>query len=85
MSSSTLIDSLKFTFMGFFEVRKGRWGGLVDFMYLNVGGSESQTRSLSVLGHPLPVGVTANLDTDIKGSIVTLGGSTPPSQSPPCR
>ena len=56
------------------EVRKGRWGGLVDFMYLNVGGSETQTRNLTVLGHPLPVGVTANLDLDLKGSIVTLGG-----------
>ncbi len=74
VSSSTLIDSLKFTFMGFFEVRKGRWGGLVDFMYLNVGGSESQTRNLTVLGRPLPDGATANLDLDLKGSILTLAG-----------
>ena len=38
------------------------------------GGSESQTRNLTVLGRPPPVGVTGNLDLDIKGSVVTFGG-----------
>lgn len=74
VNASTVISNLKFTFMGLIEARKGRWGGLVDVMYLNVGGSKSQTRDLSVAGRPLPIGATANLNLDIKGSIVTLGG-----------
>ncbi len=74
VSASNIIDSLKFTFMGTFEARKGRWGGLVDFMYLNLGGSQTETRNLTVLGRPLPIGATADLDLDLKGSILTLGG-----------
>ena len=75
VNANTLISNLKFTFMGWLEARKGRWGGFVDFMYLNVGGSDSRTRDLSVAGRPLPIGATASLDLDVKGSIVTLAGA----------
>ena len=54
---------------------QGALGGFVDFMYLNVGGSNSQTRDLSVAGRPLPIGATANLDLDVKGSITTVAGA----------
>ena len=66
--------NLKFALMGLVEVRKGRWGGLVDAMYMNIGSSESQTRNLTVAGNPLPAGATANLDFDLKGFVVTLAG-----------
>ena len=74
VDASNLISNLEFAFMGFFEARRGRWGGFVDFMYLDVNGSSSQTRNFDIRGHPLPGGVTANLNLDLKGTIVTLAG-----------
>ena len=43
-------------------------------MYLDVNGSSSGTRNFDIRGHQLPGGVTANLDLNLKGSIVTLAG-----------
>ncbi len=63
VDASQIIDSLKFTFMGTFEARKGRWGIFTDVVYLDVGASKSQTRDLIVDGHPLPVGITADATT----------------------
>ena len=74
VDADTLFDNLKFAFMGFFEARKARWGGFVDFMYLDVGGDSTQTRNLTIRGQPLPLGVTANLNSDLKGSVVTFAG-----------
>lgn len=74
VDASSIISNLKFTFMGFLEARKGRWGGFVDLLYLNVGGDSSKTRDVNVDGHPIPIGVTADLNLDIKGTILTLAG-----------
>ena len=74
VDASNLISDLDFAFMGFFEARKGRWGGFVDYMYLDVSGGSSGTRNFDIRGHQLPGGVTANLDLNLKGSIVTLAG-----------
>ena len=70
-----ILDALKFTFMGTFEARKGRWGLFTDVIYLNVGGSKSKTRDVIVDGHPLPVGVTADAQLDIKSWVWTLAGT----------
>ena len=43
-------------------------------MYLDVGGDSTQTRNLTIRGQPLPLGVTANLNSDLKGSVVTFAG-----------
>jgi len=50
---------------------------------MNIGNSTSQTRDLSVGGRPLPVGATANLDLDLKGSIITLAGEYAAVADPP--
>jgi hypothetical protein len=71
------IDSildLKFTFMGSFEVRRGVWGGYTDLIYLDVGGSKTNTQSLA-LGGVIPGAATANVDLDLKGSLWTLAGT----------
>jgi hypothetical protein len=70
----TILDHLKFTFMGSFEARKGQWGAFTDLIYLNVGGSKSQTRDVNIGGLPLPGGVTADLNLDIKSTIWTIAG-----------
>ena len=75
VDASTLIDNLKFTFMGTFEAQKGRWGFMTDLIYLNVGGSNNNTRNVSVDGHPLPIGVSTNLDLDLKGAVWELAGT----------
>src|SRR5437899_6519742 len=75
VDASQIIDSLKFTFMGTFEARKGAWGVFTDVIYLDVGGSKSKTRDLTVDGHPIPVGVTADASLDLKSLIWTLVGS----------
>jgi len=75
VDASQIIDSLKFTYMGTFEARKGRWGVFTDVVYLDVGASKSQTRDLIVDGHPLPAGITADATVDLKGLIWTLAGT----------
>ena len=72
---STILDHLKMTGMGTFEIQKGHWGAFTDVVYLDVGESESQTRHLEIGGNPLPAGVTANANFDLKAVIWTLAGS----------
>lgn len=69
---STIFDHLKMTGMGSFEVSHGHWGAFTDFVYLDVGDSNSHTRSLSINDVPLPASVTAAADFDLKSTIWTL-------------
>ena len=82
IDAHTIIDNLKFTFMGTFEAQKGRWGVLTDILYMDIGDSKSQTRNLTIGGVQLPPGVTANLDLDIKSTIWTLAGTYQVSADP---
>ncbi len=75
VDASQILDSLKFTFMGTLSAQKGRWGVFTDVIYLDVGGSKDKTRDIIVDGHPLPVGVTADAQLDLKSLIWTLAGN----------
>jgi len=75
VDASTIIDNLKFVFMGTLEARKDRWGLFTDLIYLDVGGSKSQTRDITIGRVQLPVGTTADLNLDLKGTIWTLAGT----------
>jgi hypothetical protein len=75
VDASTIISNLKFTFMGSLEAQKGRWGAFTDILYLDVGGSKSDTRDLTIGRVELPAGVTANASLDIKGTVWTLAGN----------
>jgi hypothetical protein len=70
-----LVGHLKFAFMGSLEAQKGRWGAFTDVMYLNVSGTKSGTRDLTIGGGALPAGVSANASLDIKGTVWTLAGN----------
>jgi hypothetical protein len=72
---STLLDHLKMTLQGSFELRKGRWGAFTDLVYLDVGEASSQTRNLEINGQPIPAAVAASLDFDLKSVFWTLAGS----------
>jgi hypothetical protein len=75
VDSSKIFDSLNFAFMGTLEAQKGRWGVLTDVIYMDISGSKSNTRSISVGGNDLPLGTTADVNIDLKGTIWTLAGS----------
>ena len=75
VSMGEVIDALKFTFMGNFGMRRGQWGLWTDLVYADFGASRSGSRDFSIGGQPLPVGITANLDLDIKSWIWTLAGT----------
>jgi hypothetical protein len=74
VDAKTILSHLKFTFMGSFEARKSQWGAFTDLIYLNVGGSKSDTRDVTIGGLPLPAGVTGNFNLDIKSTIWTIAG-----------
>src|SRR5437764_4850325 len=75
IDADKIISNLKFTFMGTLEAQKGLWGVFTDLVYLDVGGSKSGTRDLNIDRGPLPGGVTADANLDLKGTIWTLAGS----------
>jgi hypothetical protein len=75
VNAKDLIEKLKMAFMGTFEARSGRWGGLVDWFYSDVGDDKMRTRDFMIEGQPTPVGLTANLSLDVKTNILTLAGT----------
>lgn len=75
VDAKDLIDSLKMAFMGTFEVQSGKWGGLVDWIYTDIGSDKAGTRDFAIHGQTLPVGLNANLSLDIKANILTLAGT----------
>src|SRR5688500_2297102 len=44
----TILDNLEMVGQGQFGLQKGRWGAFTDVIYLGVGASKSQTRTLSI-------------------------------------
>jgi hypothetical protein len=75
VDAEKILDSLKFTFMGSLEGRKGHWGLYTDVVYMDVGATKSQSRDFTVGGAALPAGVDGNLNFDLKGWAWTLGGT----------
>ena len=82
VDADTILDNLKFTFMGSLEARRGRWGLFTDVVYMDVGDSRSDYRQFTVGGVPLPGGANANVNYDLKGWVWTLGGAWAASTNP---
>ncbi len=70
-----ILDNLKFTFMGAFDARRGRWGAFTDVIYMDVGDSRGDLREFSIGNVGLPAGVTASADFDLEGLVWTLAGT----------
>ena len=75
IDASTILENLKFTFMGSLEASKGPWGVFTDVIYLDLGNSKSQSRDIAIGGGQLPAGASATLDYELKGWLWTLAGS----------
>jgi opacity protein-like surface antigen len=79
VDASQYLESLQFAFMGNFEARKGRWGGLTDFIYLDFEKDKSGTRDF-VLSGPggriqIPAGAAAAADFRLRGWVWGLAGT----------
>lgn len=74
IDASTILDNLKFTFMGSLEANKGPWGVFTDVIYLDLGNTKSQSRDIT-LGGALPANVSADIDFRLKGWLWMLAGS----------
>jgi hypothetical protein len=74
VDADKIIDNLKFTFMGTFDVHNGRWGVFNDLIYMNVGSNKSDTRDFSIGAGSLPASLTASLDYDLKAWVWTVAG-----------
>jgi hypothetical protein len=79
---SKIFDNLKMAGQGSFTLQKGHWGAYTDLIYLNVGGSRSQTRNLTIGGKPLPATLTAATDLGLKSTIWSIGLSYRIAASP---
>jgi hypothetical protein len=71
----TILDHLKMTAQGSFEVRKGRWGAYTDIVYLDVGETKNNARDVEIGGIPLPGTVTSSLEFDLKSTFWTVAGT----------
>ena len=72
-----LVSHLNFGVMGAADARYDRFSVLTDFLYLNVGGTPAQFRSVNFPGHPaIPVtaGVESSEGFNLNASIWTLAG-----------
>lgn len=74
VNADKLIDSVNGFFMGSLGAHNGRWGVFTDYMYLDVGGTKSQTRDFTIGNIGLPANTSADLGLDLTGSIWTLAG-----------
>jgi hypothetical protein len=75
VNADEVVEDLKMAFMGSLEARHGQWGGLIDWVYADIGDEKSGTRNFSIHGQQLPAGLTANLSLDIKSNVLTLAGT----------
>ena len=75
VDAKDVISNLKFAAMGWVAAQKGPWGMFTDLIYADIGGSKSGTRDINIGGVVIPVGVTADLNLDVKSTLWTLAGS----------
>jgi hypothetical protein len=75
LSTGDVLDALKMAFFTAIQVRNGEWGLWTDIAYADLGGSKSGSRDFNIGGQRPPVGVTANLDLDVKSWIWTIAGT----------
>jgi hypothetical protein len=73
ISAEDLIENTHFAAMAAFEARKGRFGGFVDLIYMDVGDSIQNAPAIGAGSLPLPPGVTADAKLDVEATVFTAG------------
>lgn len=72
--SDAIVDGVDFAFMATFEARRGRVGLFTDLVYLDAGGSSTISRGIQIGNQPIPAGVSADLELDMKATSWTVAG-----------
>jgi hypothetical protein len=75
VSAGDLVSHTDFAAMGTFEMRKGRWGGFIDAVNMDLGLHNGGMRSLLAGRMPLPPGTFANASLDIEALALTVAGT----------
>ncbi len=83
VSERDVLSHLKMTFQGTLDAHNGGWGIFNDLVYVDLGGSKSQTRDFSVGGIGIPASAQADLSLDLKGLIWTVAGEYRVVSDPP--
>ncbi len=73
-SRSDIINHLKMTFMGALDAHNGRWGVFNDVLYMDLGGTQTQTRDFSIGGIAIPATATTTKSVDLKSWVWTVAG-----------
>jgi hypothetical protein len=71
ISQSQLIDKLKMSFAGAFDVHRGRWGFFTDVLYVDIGQRKTNSREFSIGSSGLPAGTTSDVSVDMKTELFT--------------
>lgn len=72
---SDILDNLETTFQGGFSARKGKWGGFVDLIYMNIANGKSASQLGSIGEVEIPVDVTGTVNLDVENLVVTAAGT----------
>jgi hypothetical protein len=78
ISARDLIDNTHAAAMAAFEAQKGRYGGFIDVIYMNVGDSIDDSPTIGAGSLPLPPGITADAKLDVEATVFTVGASFRP-------
>jgi hypothetical protein len=73
IAAQDLIDNTHLAAMAAFEAQKGRFGGFVDFIYMDVGDSINDAPAIGAGSLPLPPGITADAELDVEATVFTAG------------
>jgi hypothetical protein len=82
IDASTILDNLKFAFMGALEATNGPYGVYTDVIYLNLGNDKSASRDITIGGSALPAGAAASIDYSLEGWLWTLAGTWRAASTP---
>jgi hypothetical protein len=78
ISAQDLVDKTHFAAMAAFEAQKGRLGGFVDLIYMDVGDSIQDSPTIGAGSVPLPPGITADAGLEVEATVFTVGASYRP-------
>ncbi|VGO12460.1 hypothetical protein PDESU_01013 [Pontiella desulfatans] len=70
-----VLDNIEAVLMVSFEARKGRWGVLTDFVYMDIEGSKSGTKDFTVGNQQLPANASADVGLVLENLFWTLAGT----------
>lgn len=75
INADTILDNLDFVFMGSLEGQRGRYGFFTDVIYLDLSGSKSGERDVTIGRLAIPAGVDLNADLKFKSWLWTIAGT----------